>query len=448
MRTNKNTVSDLIQNSFWSIRRSITNRPQTAPALSHVMTNGKKSNDNTLVSYMKKLHGNRPRSAIDHSSRTTTIKMPTSHVIFPKNYYQMLGVKQNASTHDVKKAYYQLAKFYHPDVSETNPEKSTKFKDISEAYSILVDESKRYEYDKFGSAKSKQSISHTTNWQMNISNACDACSMVASNDSGETTLDEITIPISFVQAALGTKRDITISSAIDCKNCKQNNRSHQSQVKLCNYCNGTGAILDKSSQDIKCKLCKGARYQFKSICTECTGRGTTLKKHRCSVIVPVGAVNDQLIKVLHPSENKHIFMRLKVEHSKLFTRKDFDVYSSVVIPFTTAILGGELQVKTVHGDTLIKVVAGTECHSTIRIPAAGIRKPTIGSGDHIVSIVVKMPKNLTSRQKLLLESFDNNETGDYNDRHEHQGKGTETLTQVAAANRIHMKHFQKRAKQM
>lgn len=455
MRLNRTTVSDLVQNSYWTMKRSITSRPHTAsvPCLTQ-SDNGQKSNthDNSLVNYMKKVYENRCSSAHDHTRRSTSVKTPAPKALIPKNYYELLGVKQSASTNDVKKAYYQLAKFYHPDMPETNAEKSAKFKEISEAYSTLVDESKRYEYDKFGRVKSKQSISHETTAQTNVSNNKSTSAMIVPKVCCETATDEIVIPITFIQAALGTKRDINVSAAIVCQTCKENNKP-QSKVKLCNYCSGRGTIADKSGRDITCKLCKGARYQFMNVCTECGGRGTIAKKHRYSISIPIGAVNDQLIKVLHPSKSKHIFMRLKVEPNKVFTRKDFDVHSAIEIPFTTAILGGDVKVKTVHGDTVVKVLPGTECHSIIRIPGHGIQKPTVGNGDHVINVVIKMPKNLTSRQKSLLLSFDDKSRTD-DTKTEHQERGTaaaENLTKVSKAgftDRTRIKQFVKKAKQM
>lgn len=364
--------SKLIQNSccrHWQLKRTITKRSHTN-SMSYTLKKGKlliETDTDSIVNYMKKMYNkNQYQLDVCKSATQSVISSTSTH---KNNYYDLLGVKRNASINDIKNAYYFLAKAYHPDVTEFgNPEKSTKFQQISEAYSCLIDENKRLEYDKFGNVKPKKLLPLESTL-----NDMETTEKFIKNDNK----NEICITLSFVQAALGIKRDINISNKIECYKCKALNANNTIQTKNC---------------------------------TNCDGRGTIQNHHRLAITVPAGVSDGDVIKILHPIEKKYIQIRCKIEPSQIFTKMDFNVCSTIEIPFTTAILGGTIFVKTIHGDVGVKIPTGTDYNTVIRIKGSGIQKSDFGSGDHLAKIIIKMPKHLTNRQKLLLKSFNHIES--------------------------------------
>lgn len=212
-----------------------------------------------------------------------------------------------------------------------------------------------------------------------------------------------------MHAVHGTSRDIQVSCALNCPSCKKSG-NHKSEPILCSNCNGSGYQTYLSGtyrMNMRCKLCKGSRYTYKGMCTDCGDKGVIMSRRKISVTIPPGTNAGEILRIRHPTENKFLNVTINIDDSSQFKIDKLDVYSTVFVPFTVAILGGEMMVQNIYGvETEIKIPPSSDSDSEIRIPGKGIKHGKFNSvGDHIVVIKIQVPKKLTERQRALLASF-------------------------------------------
>lgn len=180
---------------------------------------------------------------------------------------------------------------------------------------------------------------------------------------------------------------------------------------LCNFCKGSGYTVKMSGTnriDVSCKMCKGTRYTHRCQCADCGDRGTITVNEPVHVRVPAGTADKDVLKAKHPVTGRALRVHVHITDSEQFRRRGYDVYSDVHVPFTMAILGGPLTVPGVYGgETHIKVPAGTQSDTHIRLVGKGIRKDNQiqGHGDHVLVVKIRVPQNLSERQKALLTAF-------------------------------------------
>ncbi|KAF8791454.1 protein tumorous imaginal discs, mitochondrial-like [Argiope bruennichi] len=376
----------------------------------------------------RKNHVFKSKVCLNTLSCHQTIYTTSSH--FSKDYYKILGVPRNASQKDIKKAYYELAKKNHPDINKGDPEAETKFQAVSEAYEVLSDENKRRQYDQFGTAAhtefpgagaaggfhgfSSSSIDPEElfrNIFQGFRSGFPESDFAESQQSYGT--HEVTMDLTFEQAARGVNKDVYISMHDTCPSCHGSRSQPGSKPVKCNHCNGTGyesistgPFLMRST----CRRCHGTKMVVKDPCNVCDGRGTTIQRKKVTVPVPAGVEDGQTVRMSLPNK-KELFIKFKVARSSYFRRDGADIHTDITISLSQALLGGTVKVKGLYEDLAVKIAPGTSSHTKIRLEGKGIKRvSSYGYGDHIINIKIKIPQKLSQKQKALVTAFAELET--------------------------------------
>ncbi|MEX0650236.1 MAG: molecular chaperone DnaJ [Candidatus Andersenbacteria bacterium] len=346
------------------------------------------------------------------------------------DYYETLGISRDASPEDVKKAYRKMAHKYHPDKQGGDEEK---FKEVNEAYQVLGDEEKRRQYEQFGQTFEGTGAGPFGGENININfedlgGIGDIFETFFGGGGRSRTRQRVRrgndVPvdmiISFSESATGVQREITHRIYQTCSHCQGNGAEPGTPIETCATCSGTGVItqsrstpLGVFSQQSVCPTCQGEGKQAKTVCSECGGQGRELKDRTLTVDVPAGIADGQTIRISGKGEVParggipgDLFVTIHVASDKYMRREGNNVVSEATIPFTDAILGTNISVKTLAGDKEITIASGTQPETTVRLQGQGF--PSLsgsGRGDHIVTVHIDIPRKLSRKQKELLEEF-------------------------------------------
>ncbi len=331
-----------------------------------------------------------------------------------KDYYKILGVGKNASKEEIKKAYKQLAKQYHPDL---NKEKGSeeKFKEISEAYAVLGDDQKRAQYDQFGENAfkgfSQEDIFRGANFQ-------DIFDEIFDRGFGGSIFDvffggerykELEVTIDFEEAVFGTEKTIKLKKKTRCEFCNGTGSSDGKHGR-CQKCNGAGDIRQTRKTFFgtfayvsTCKDCSGTGGIITNPCKKCDGEGIVNGLKELKVKIPAGVDNGQRLRL----ENEKIYLLINVRESKIFTREGNDLYIEKEMTFSQAALGCKMKVPVLEKtkkEVEIKIESGVQSSALLRLKSYGV--PYLdgyGRGDQFVKINVVTPKNLSKEEKVLFE---------------------------------------------
>uniref|UniRef100_A0A2M4CIG3 DnaJ homolog l(2)tid, mitochondrial n=1 Tax=Anopheles darlingi TaxID=43151 RepID=A0A2M4CIG3_ANODA len=368
------------------------------------------------------------------ASLRTVRSFYTSYILRKKDYYSTLGVTKNASPKEIKKAYYQLAKKYHPDTNKDDPDAGRKFQEVSEAYEVLSDETKRSEYDTYGQTSEQMGRSgggrpgagagpqgFSQNWQFRSTIDPEELFRKIFGDGGfQSGFDdfsdskfgfggaqEIIMNLTFAQAARGVNKDIDVNVVDTCQKCSGSRCEPGTKPGKCQYCNGTGMETISTGPFVMrstCRYCQGTRMYIKYPCLECGGKGQTVQRKRVTVPVPAGIEDEQMVRMNVGS--KEIFIKFKVEKSRYFRRDGADVHTDASISLSQAVLGGTIRVQGVYEDQTIQIPPGTSSHKVINLTGKGLRRVnSYGSGNHYIHLKIQTPTKLTTQQKALLQAY-------------------------------------------
>jgi len=339
----------------------------------------------------------------------------------------VLGIPKNADQKQIKKAYYQLAKKYHPDSNKDDPNASKKFQEVSEAYEILGDDDKRAQYDTYGT--SGEQFGGMGGGQGGFRSNIDPEELFRTifgdkgspfgnfgnfgGGGGGTTEQfdfgpkEYHVNLTFQQAAQGVQKDMFVSIMDTCNKCKGTGSEPGSKPERCPTCNGTGMETVSTGPFMMrstCRRCSGKGSYNKNPCGECRGVGQTNQRQKISVPVPAGIEDGQTVRM--PVGNKEVFITFRVEKSEYFTRKGADVYTDASISLAQSALGGSIRVQGIYEDLNIQIPPGTNSHTRMRMAGKGIKKVSgYGHGDHYINIKIQPPKKLSDQQAALLKVF-------------------------------------------
>lgn len=343
-----------------------------------------------------------------------------------KDYYKILGVSKEASQEDLKKAYKNLAKKLHPDLNKESGS-AEKFKEINEAYSVLSDEQKRSNYDRFG-----ESGEQFSGFQGGFGGKGfneDIFSDIfeeffhgsqfggMGNRAGANLKTEL--DITFEEAVFGAKKNVHLNKLSECVKC-EGSGSEDNKFETCKTCNGTGNFRKQYrtpfgviSQSATCSSCYGEGQGIKNKCKECHGKGRVKDSKEITITIPAGVDNGTTLKLSGEGEagergsrNGDLYVTIFVEKSSIFERDGNNLLIDVPISFSQATLGGDIEVPTIDGKVNMKIPQGTQSHTVFRLKGKGI--PSLngyGKGDELVRLIIATPANLTKKQKELLEEF-------------------------------------------
>ena len=371
-----------------------------------------------------------------------------------RDYYEVLGVPKTATDADLKKAYRVLAKKYHPDTNQGNPEAEAKFKEASEAYAVLSDAEKRKQYDQFGHAAFEQGGGAGAGgfdfggFDFGGDIFGDIFgdlfgggrrSQSAYNGPMKGANINTTLRITFEEAVFGCEKEIEITSKDECSECHGTGAKPGTQPETCSRCGGKGQVVFTQQSMFgmvrnvqACPDCGGTGKIIKEKCPKCYGTGFTSSRKKIQVTVPAGIDNGQTLRVSGKGEEGtkgggrgDLLVQVIVSSHPKFNRQDNNIYTEEPISFVTAALGGTIRIKTVDGEVEYEVKPGTQTDTRIRLRGKGVpylrNKQT--RGDHYVTLIVQVPERLNKEQREALMAFDEAMKGNKPDGDKPKKKG-------------------------
>lgn len=359
-----------------------------------------------------------------------------------KDYYKILGINREANADEIKSAYRNMAKKWHPDVFATDSEQKRneakdKFTEIQHAYSVLSDPQKKAAYDQFGSEDGPQmgAGSGFSGFSGGFSGGGfgdifgDLFSAFGGGDTRGSSRGaasqrigddiEIQLVLNFEEACFGVEKEITYKRIENCFKCKGTGAKDGSSYTSCSSCGGTGSVsVDQRtmfgvmrSRQV-CPKCGGKGKIIIDQCPECGGAGRIKKQKTIKVKIPAGVDNNQMLTVsnegnagFNGAPNGNLIVVFKILPHKLFVRTGYDLTLDLPIKVSQAILGDKITIPTISGEKVaVEIPEGTEDGTIIKIKRRGVkylRKDLYG--DLFVKIVLDMPKNLSAKQKKALK---------------------------------------------
>lgn len=352
-----------------------------------------------------------------------------------KDYYQILGVSKNASKEDIKKAFYKLARKYHPDRGESGDE--AKFKEVNEAYRTLSDAKKRAEYDSYGHVFSSGAGAGSSpfgdfargfggsgfsgegvEWDLGDIFG-DFFSQGRARQRVRRGRDiSVDLSISFKEAIFGAEKTILLVKTVTCDKCEGSGAQKESGVETCKTCNGQGqihetrnSILGAMTSVRECGECEGEGSVPKVRCKECSGLGILKRQEEITVSIPQGIRDGEMVRLggkgeaIRRGASGDLYVKIHVLPHETFKREGDNLVMSLNIKLTDAVLGAEYTVSTLDGPTLtLKIPSGVAIGETLRIKGKGVPSQK-KRGDLLVRLKIELPKKLTRKAKKLFEEL-------------------------------------------
>jgi molecular chaperone DnaJ len=346
-----------------------------------------------------------------------------------RDYYEVLGLNRDASEDDIKKAYRKLAMKHHPDRNPDNPKAEESFKEAKEAYEMLSDDQKRGAYDQYGHAGVDPSAGPGPGGQ-GFGNFSDAFGDIfgdifggAAGAGGRRSnvyrgADlRYNMEISLEDAARGSETKIRIPVMSECETCHGSGARPGTQPVTCTTCSGHGQVRMQQgffSVQQTCPKCHGSGKMVKEPCPTCQGGGRVKQHKTLAVKIPAGVDEGDRIRLSGEGEagvnggppgDLYVVVHLKPHN--IFQREGSNLHCEMPISFTTAALGGEIEIPTLDGHAKMKIPAETQTGAVFRLRGKGI-KPLRGSdnGDLMCHVIVETPVKLTDRQRELLQELE------------------------------------------
>ncbi|MDD4996177.1 MAG: molecular chaperone DnaJ [Patescibacteria group bacterium] len=378
------------------------------------------------------------------------------------DYYEILGINKNASIQEIKQAFRNLAQKYHPDKKGGNAEK---FREINEAYQTLSDAEKRKMYDQYGpafnQAQAKGGFSGFDNFRdwaswaeamkengnkfdfgdFGFGNLGDLFENIFSRDEDSSFRGfrkktkspfqkqgkdiEIELAIDFREAVFGTEKEIKLEKYVKCDDCAGLGTEPGTKFNICPQCGGRGQILTSQNTFFGtfqtssiCPECRGQGKIPEKKCKKCQGKGRIKNLSKIKIKIPAGIGQGQTIKFFQQGEagesgaiSGDLYVTVLIRTDPEFIRQGNDIFSQKEISISQAILGDKIEIKTIDGFLKLKIPPGTSSGQSFKLKNKGIiylssfKNKIKERGDHIVKIKIKIPKNLTKKQKKLLEEL-------------------------------------------
>jgi len=345
-----------------------------------------------------------------------------------RDYYEVLGVSRGASEDELKSAFRNMARQYHPDVSD-HPDAEEKFKEINEAYAVLSDNDKRAAYDRYGHAGvNTQGMPDFNN--IDLSDILEGIFGFGgfggmggrrSRNAPKRGADlSSKVRLSFEEAAFGVEKEIQITRDEECQTCHGSGAKPGTSPHTCPNCKGQGEVrqvhqtlLGSMVQVVTCPRCNGRGEVIDTPCPTCNGRGLERKTISKMVTIPAGVSNGVQIRLagegqpgINGGPTGNFYLEIEVESHPYFRRQSDDILLDLDINIAQAVLGDEIRVPTLNGDVDLRIPPGTQPGKIFRLRDQGI--PHLrggGKGDQLVTVSLQVPNRLTSEQRELFESL-------------------------------------------
>ncbi|RPJ46687.1 MAG: molecular chaperone DnaJ [Betaproteobacteria bacterium] len=345
-----------------------------------------------------------------------------------KDYYEVLGVNRDATEADIKKAYRKLAMKWHPDRNPDNSKAEEHFKEAKEAYEVLTDAQKRAAYDQFGHAGVDPSAAGA-GAGAGFGGFSDAFGDIFGDIFGgggggrqRSTVFRgadlrYNLEITLEDAARGSETRIRIPAMEECETCHGTGAKPGTQPSTCTTCGGHGQVRMQQgffSIQQTCPRCHGTGKMVAHPCATCSGSGRVKKHKTLAVKIPAGVDEGDRIRLSGEGEagvnggpSGDLYVVIQIKRHGVFTRDHNDLHCEMPVSFTTAALGGEIEIPTLDGYAKIRIPAETQTGKIFRLRGKGIKGVRSSShGDLLCHVVVETPVSLTAKQKELLQEFE------------------------------------------
>ncbi len=363
-----------------------------------------------------------------------------------RDYYEVLEVNKNATDDEIKKSYRRLAKKYHPDLNKGDKAAEEKFKEISEAYEILMDKAKRANYDKYGHAGINNQFGREGFEWSNFTHFSDLEDIFGGGfgggfgdsifdiffgSSGQRSTSyrqqrgrdlKTSIAITLEEAFTGTKKSLKMTKGLKCSECQGSGSKGGKPPKVCPACGGSGRVQARRdtlfgtfATVTQCNTCGGRGKVIVEKCPKCSGTGSVRGEKTISIDIPKGIESGTTLRISQEGEMGSLggtagdlYVEINVLPHNNFKREGADLVYTAAIGVAQATLGCSLSIPTIEGKASIKVPSGTQPETILRLKGKGMpRLRGFGTGDLLVKIKVEIPKNLSSEEKDLIKRYAN-----------------------------------------
>ncbi|MCI1981842.1 MAG: molecular chaperone DnaJ [Oscillospiraceae bacterium] len=361
-----------------------------------------------------------------------------------RDYYEILGVPKNATDAEIKKAYRQLAKKYHPDLHPGDKDAESKFKEVNEAYEVLSNKNKRARYDQFGQAGVDPNFGGGAGGSpftgdINIDDIFNSvfdgfggfggfsgfggnARRHSANVPRRGSDSESSVSISFEEAAKGCAKTVSYDQVAVCSDCRGTGAKSGTSARTCPQCGGSGQVRVSQRTPFgvvqttrTCDRCGGSGRVIDTPCPVCGGSGHVRQHRTIEINIPAGIDNGQILNVsgkgntgLNGGPSGDLHVSVSVRPHPIFERRGNDIWCEMPITFSQAALGADVVVPTIDGRVEYQVHAGTQPGDVFKLRGKGIPKlGSRGRGDQYVKMTVEVPKNLSQKQKDILREFEN-----------------------------------------
>lgn len=348
-----------------------------------------------------------------------------------RDYYEVLGISRTCTKVEIKKAYRKMAREYHPDVNNGDPQAEERFKEISEAYAVLSSDDKRDQYDRFGFSKNlfdnydfSSAFSEfgfgdifNTFFGSGFGGGFGGGSRKARSRGSDIGAR---LEISFKEAAFGVKKEIEYAVDDICEKCGGKGAGNDDDIETCGQCGGAGKVrvtrqtfIGNVMTTSTCDSCGGSGKTIKNPCRDCRGQGHYHGKKKIKVDIPAGIHDGDRMRVTgkgnslgRDSINGDLFITVSVVAHKSFKRDGDDVLSEINISFAQAALGVRLEAETLDGPEKISIKPGTQPETKVILRSRGfVQLNGYRRGNHIISIKVNIPSRLNRQEKEMLTHY-------------------------------------------
>jgi molecular chaperone DnaJ len=342
------------------------------------------------------------------------------------DYYKILGLNELADEADIKRAYRQLALKYHPDRNPGDKFAEDKFKKVTEAYRVLSDSRKRFDYDRTRASSTRETAQQSGYQDRhvhfekvfdlfdNFSGTRSSSQNKNQKARGDDLQYELTL--SFEDAILGTTASIEVNRLEKCSRCKGTGIEPRVYPMLCPTCLGKGRIRQSHGFlgfTQVCPDCDGTGRVHQKACAQCRGESRLSQKRKISVKIPPNVSDGTNLKVAGEGDSGmygglpgDLYIHVQVRSHEFFGRKDNDIWCELPLSITQAVLGTTIEVPTLEGKVRIRIPSGTQPDRVFRLSKKGVPISNNGDrGDLLVKIKIQVPTNISHRQRQLLEEF-------------------------------------------